>query len=108
MSNNRIIPAIRIKIQAIDTIRIKIWNIVNGNEATDFGIIVSGLEEVQANTVVIVIATVSERVKNTNIVAIRNLNTACVENLTVTPRIVSIFYHDGAAIVKSNDIRSVL
>ena len=92
-------------IGSIDGIGIKITNIINGHKPTNFRIVVSGLEEVQTNTGIVVIAAVSKGVENTNVVAVRNLGTICIENLTVAPSIILIFYHNRAVIVKkSNNI----
>ena len=77
-------------------IGIQIGKIVDSDKSSDFGIVISCLKEIEAGFGVEVVGTVSERVQFGNLACgfIKDNGGA------VTPRIVLIFYHNRAIIVK--------
>ena len=92
----RIIQAIRIQVQTVDTFRVKVADVVNRHEPTDFRIVVPGLQEVEAGLGIVVVAPVPERVQLRNHagVIIRH------RRLAFAPGVVPIFYHNFTRIVK--------
>ena len=97
---DRIVSAIGIKVQAIDGVWVKVADVVNRDESSDFGVVVTALQKIEIRLGIVVIATVPEGIQVADVVGVGNLGSACIENLTIAPRIIAIFYHNRAAAVK--------
>ena len=69
------------------------WN--NSDKSSDFRIVISCFEEIQVGFCIVVVGSISERIKRAKI-TIGSIQF----NLTVTPRIVLIFYHNRTIAVK--------
>ena len=93
------IRLICIQIQAVNEIGIKIADVVNRHKSADFRIIISCLQEVEACFCIVVVRTVTERVKRCDFCCrfIKN------NSVTLTPSIVLIFYNNCPSIVKKSN-----
>ena len=97
---DRIVSAIGIEVQAIDGIGVKVTDVVNRDESSDFGVVVTALQVVQLGFGIVVIATVAEGIQVADVVGVGNLGSAGIENFTIAPCVITIFYHNRAAAVK--------
>ena len=96
---NRIIITIRIQIQSIRRFGIDILSSVRRNESAPFGAVISCIEVVKFGFGIVVITTVSDRVKRCKI-AILSIN-----DFAVAPCIIGVLYLlFTVCVVDSNDI----
>ena len=88
---NRIVQAIGIQIQTVDTIGLKICKIINRHESSDFRIVVSGLQVVQFCFFIVIVATVTNGVEETDssVVAVNQ----------IAPNVIGILCHKRAACI---------
>ena len=88
-----VVVAVRIKIQTVYTLKVKIWSIVGAYEPAPLRIVVSCVEVVKPYILVVVIASVTDRV------SVCKVGVGAVVACAVAPRIVFVFYHGCAAVV---------
>ena len=98
--NYWIVSAVGLEVQAIDGIGGKVADVVNRDESSDFGVIISRLQVVQLGFGIVIVGAITEGIQVADVVGVGNLGSACNENLTITPRIIAIFYHNRNVFVK--------
>ena len=89
---DRIIIAVAIQIQAVNSFGIQVGGIVGRDESTPFGAVISGVAVVQAGVAVVVIASVTDGVGVGNVVI-----SGFAGNSAVAPGVVQILGHHIAA-----------
>ena len=85
----RIIIAVRIKIQTVYRLRIKITRIIRRNKSTPFGIIISCIEVVELSLTIVIISSVSYGIDASNIgirCAINDLAKSCLKFIIALPQ----------------------
>ena len=76
---------------------------VGRNKSADFGVVISRFKEVKLRFNIIIVRTITERIYVADITGIRNNYAVIIHNGNVSPRVVSIFYHNSAVTVKQRD-----
>ena len=92
ISIDGIIAAVGIQVQTANSSRIQIRNIINGDEAADFGVVVSGFQEIEASLCIEVVTAITEGVKHSDMGGVCNLLAGCIQHTAVAPGGVCIFY----------------
>ena len=85
-AHDRVIATIGVEVEAADGIGVEVGNIVNGDKAADLGIVISCQQIIQPGFGIVVIPTIAEGVKRTEVAI------GVVLNRVIAPRIVGVFY----------------
>ena len=101
---NGVIPAICIEIKPVNGIGIEIGDIINGDEASGFGVVVSGFQEIEASLCIEVVTAITEGIKHSDMGGVCDFLAGCIQRTAVAPGGVSIFYQT-VLVLSSRGIR---
>ena len=104
--HNRVVQAIGIQIKPTNRFRIQIFNTSNRHKPAGFRIVISRLKEIQLRFRIIVIRTVSERIKIADMVYIREKRTVIIHNRHIAPCVIKISCDNCTAFV--DDCKNVV
>ena len=96
----RIVGAIGVEIETVELLGVGIGDVVHVQETTDFGIVITRLQEVKTRFYVVEISAVTDRVAVADMRRISKIIPIAIQHRVVPPCVVHILYHNITRIVK--------